>query len=194
MDQKLNCNVTQVLEKSSTIGILSYTDSWCLVPFSSNVSGDSTHKVVLCFGSQESTVTKLRNVILCNRVHSKNISIRSLHKYISCNSKAWQSEWGFSYSNVFMNLRQMNTSMSSHSKPSRFFRRKGKARHELLDIKKTDEVEKTTGWREKCYLWGAYVYDWVKWLGHESDHKPLYNVDIMSGAIILSLYVSVLRI
>jgi hypothetical protein len=42
-------------------------------------------------------------------------------------------------------------STSSHSKPSRFFRRKGKARRELLGIKKTDEVEKTTGWREKCY-------------------------------------------
>jgi hypothetical protein len=42
MDQKLNWNVTQALEKLFTIGILSYTDSWCLVPFSSNVSGDYT--------------------------------------------------------------------------------------------------------------------------------------------------------
>jgi hypothetical protein len=57
-------------------------------------------------------------------------------------------------------------------------------------LKKTDEVEKTTGWREKSYSWDAYVYDWIKWLGRESDHKPLYNVDITSGAIILSLYVS----
>jgi len=54
MDQKMNLNVTQALEKPFTIGILSYTDSWCLVPFSSNVSGDSTHKVGLCFGCQES--------------------------------------------------------------------------------------------------------------------------------------------
>jgi hypothetical protein len=38
MDQKLNWNVTQALEKKFTIGILSYTDSWCSVPFSSNVS------------------------------------------------------------------------------------------------------------------------------------------------------------
>jgi hypothetical protein len=52
MDQKLNWNVTQALEKPFTIGILSYTDSWCIVPFSSN--GDSTHKVGLCFGSHES--------------------------------------------------------------------------------------------------------------------------------------------
>jgi hypothetical protein len=64
----------------------------------------------------------------------------------------------------------------------------------LLGIKKKDKVEKTTEWLEKCCSWGAYVYDWVKWLGRESDHKPLYNVDITSGAIILSLYVSVLRI
>ena len=32
--QKMNWNVTQALEKPYTIGILSYTDSWCLVPFS----------------------------------------------------------------------------------------------------------------------------------------------------------------
>jgi hypothetical protein len=32
--QKLNWNVTQALEKAYTTGILSYTDSWCLVPFS----------------------------------------------------------------------------------------------------------------------------------------------------------------
>jgi hypothetical protein len=54
MDQKLNWNVTQALEEPFTIGILSYMDSWCLVPFSSNVSGDSMHKVGFCFGSQES--------------------------------------------------------------------------------------------------------------------------------------------
>jgi hypothetical protein len=52
MDQKLNWNAAQALEKPFTIGIFSYTGSWCLVPFSSNVSGDSTHKVGLCFGSQ----------------------------------------------------------------------------------------------------------------------------------------------
>jgi hypothetical protein len=33
--QKMNWNVTQALEKPYTIGILSYTDSLCLVPFSS---------------------------------------------------------------------------------------------------------------------------------------------------------------
>jgi len=33
--------------------------------------------------------------------------------------------------------------------------------------------------------------NWVKWLKRESDHKPLCNVDIMSGATILSLYMTV---
>jgi len=46
MDQKLNWNVTQALEKTFTIGILSYKDSWYLVPFSSNVSWDHTHSLV----------------------------------------------------------------------------------------------------------------------------------------------------
>jgi hypothetical protein len=75
------------------------------------------------------------------------------HKYISCNSKAWQSEWGFIFQCVYVSETDeyVAHSMSSRSKPSRFFRRKGKARRELLGIKKTDEVEKTTGWREKSY-------------------------------------------
>jgi len=34
----------------------------------------------------------------------------------------------------------------------------------------------------------------VKWPERESDHKPLYNVEIMRGAILLSLYMSVLSI
>ena len=34
------------------------------------------------------------------------------------------------------------------------------------------------------------MHNWVKGLESESDHKPLYNVEITSGAIILSLYMS----
>jgi len=34
----------------------------------------------------------------------------------------------------------------------------------------------------------------MKWPDHESDEKTLYNLEITSGAIILRLYVSVLRI
>jgi hypothetical protein len=49
MDQKLKWNVRLALELDN-ICILSYTDSWCLVPFSINVSCYSTHNVRLCFG------------------------------------------------------------------------------------------------------------------------------------------------
>jgi hypothetical protein len=35
------------------------------------------------------------------------------------------------------------------------------------------------------------VHNWVKWPEHESGHKPLYNVEITSGAMLLSLYMSV---
>jgi hypothetical protein len=52
-------------------------------------------------------------------------------------------------------------------------------------------VSKITGWLEICYSCGAYVHNWVKWLELESDHKPLYNVEITCGAIILSFYMSV---
>jgi hypothetical protein len=39
--------VTQALEKPFTIAIFSYTDSWCLVPFSGNISWDRKHKSYL---------------------------------------------------------------------------------------------------------------------------------------------------
>jgi hypothetical protein len=45
-----------------------------------------------------------------------------------------------------------------------------------------------------CYSWHTYVHKWVKWPKRESDHKPLYNVDITSGAIILSLCMGVQNI
>jgi len=39
-----------------------------------------------------------------------------------------------------------------------------------------------------CYSWRAYVHNMLKWSERESDHKTLYNVEITSGTIILSLY------
>jgi len=44
---------------------------------------------------------------------------------------------------------------------------------------------------QNCYSRGTYVHNSVKWPERESDRKPLYNVAVTSGAIILSFYVSV---
>ena len=49
MDQNLNCNVRLALENLFNICILSYTDSWCLVPFSINLSCGYTHKVCYAY-------------------------------------------------------------------------------------------------------------------------------------------------
>jgi hypothetical protein len=58
----------------------------------------------------------------------------------------------------------------------------------LLEIKeKTDEVMINIWWRENFYLRGAYIYDWVKWPKRDSDQKRLYNVEITSGTILISL-------
>jgi hypothetical protein len=51
-----------------------------------------------------------------------------------------------------------------------------------------------TGWLEIWYSLGGYVHNWVKWPERESDDKTLHKVEILSGAIILSLYMSVLSI
>ena len=53
------------------------------------------------------------------------------------------------------------------------------------------KLSKITGWLETCYSCRAYVHNRVKWPQHESDHKTLYNVEITSGTIILSLYMAV---
>jgi hypothetical protein len=47
---------------------------------------------------------------------------------------------------------------------------------------------------EKIATQEVHINDWVKWPERKSDHKPLYNVEIMSGATILSIYMSVLTI
>jgi len=53
------------------------------------------------------------------------------------------------------------------------------------------EVSKIMGRLRNCYSRGAYVHNLVKWTECESDHKPFSNVEITSGAIILSLYMSI---
>ena len=78
------------------ICILSFTDSWCLVPFSSNISCHRTHNVRLCCNYKRSRVTKWRNSLVNSGVHSKKFLDEACHhKYISCNRNACQSEWGF---------------------------------------------------------------------------------------------------
>jgi len=36
-----------------------------------------------------------------------------------------------------------------------------------------------------------YIHNWVHWPERESNHKILYNVEVTSGAIILSFYMTV---
>ena len=46
-ETELTCNTG--ITETITICILSYTDSWCLVPFTSNIPCDHTHKAVSLF-------------------------------------------------------------------------------------------------------------------------------------------------
>ena len=58
--QKLNWNVTQALGEPYT-SALSYTDSWCLVPFSSNYPGQYNHEV----GRSESVFWLEKETVAC---------------------------------------------------------------------------------------------------------------------------------
>jgi hypothetical protein len=81
--------VTQALEKTFTIAIFPYTDSWCLVPFSSNVSWDCKHTSVSCFECGSSGIIYRQGMKYRSGIHSKKILIKlAAHKYNSCNSDA----------------------------------------------------------------------------------------------------------
>src|SRR5215475_6864164 len=70
-------NVTQDLEKPFTIVIFPYTDSWCLVPFSSNVSWDPKHKGIDCFAVAIKSIAYIQGKGGRSVIHSKKYLIRS---------------------------------------------------------------------------------------------------------------------
>jgi len=69
------------VENLYNIWILSYTDNWCLVPFSSNISWDRTHSVhsVLTIEGTGSYFSRhISYSLFQSGVHSKQIVIRSM--------------------------------------------------------------------------------------------------------------------
>ena len=88
-----------VIENLYNICILSYTDSWCLVPFSSNISCDCKHNVGLCcnytgnmviFQSPNKQFFSSERSTQHATCYTKRKARR--HKQNSCNSNACQSE------------------------------------------------------------------------------------------------------
>jgi hypothetical protein len=81
-----NWNIRQAFENIYTIPILSYTDSWCLVHFSSNISWNHSHKVRLHFGCRIKTAI-YPSPYYGSTVHSKKILLQSTLSFrCSCNS------------------------------------------------------------------------------------------------------------
>jgi hypothetical protein len=128
-----------------SIGILSYTGNWYLVPFSSNILCEGRNKVCVCvcvcYSSSIANCSISLNecVVVWGAVYAarKFLYVARLQEETSCNSNAWQSEWGCTvcvWSNFCMN------EMLSTAK--RILRRKW----ELLSVKNSDEGSKTTGW------------------------------------------------
>ena len=158
IEQKLNWNVTQAWEKPYTIGILSYTDTWCLVPFSISISCT----VWLCFlyhNQQQRNVRVLHDISSQQRGTERGIQQEnSATKLVdicrsSCKSSAWQSGWGLILEFVDTE-RQEWTSMAKY-----FFRRKW--RGSVTEQKNKQKI--VTGCPETCYSWGPCLHNWVKW-------------------------------
>ena len=85
------------IEKLYNICMLSFADSWCLVPFSSNISWDCKHNVRLCYDhrGKRFIYQSPNNQFRAEYTASNLLYEACHHKQNSCNSNAYQSEWGF---------------------------------------------------------------------------------------------------
>jgi hypothetical protein len=86
----LNWNVRQAWKNLYTVGILSYKNSCCLVPFSSNISWAQPHRPLLFW------LDKKKSSPGTSEVHSKKMLVLSTPSFrCSCDGSAWQIESGF---------------------------------------------------------------------------------------------------
>ena len=87
------------IENLLNVCILSYTDSWCLVPFSSDISCDVTHIVRLYYdyGMLASKLFISSEIVQSGVEYTASELLYEArrHKQNSCNGDACQSEWGF---------------------------------------------------------------------------------------------------
>ena len=64
-ETKLKCKIGS-RTYINNICILSYTDNWCLVRFCMNISGDSPHRMCLCFDFRHTQIYgSLNDTVLC---------------------------------------------------------------------------------------------------------------------------------
>ena len=177
-ETELKCN-TGIWEN---LGLAYYhIDSWYLVPFSSNIYCDNRYKVSLCYGYR---ITHWFSLFLqAGYTARKFLYEAGLQEETSCNSNAWQSEWGFQCILGGLNfcMKEMQSAADSLQKEV----------SQLLSIKHTYKVQKIYSVPRNCYSWRAYVRNLVKLPERESEHKTLYNMEITRRAIILSLYMTV---
>jgi hypothetical protein len=169
----LNGTVRQAWKNLYTIGILSYTDSCCLVPFSSNISCICPQRESLFLLDSNGTVSYISHQW---GTQQENFAAKHTVIYMFL----WLqrlAEWMMLHSPVTTNCVTLLI---------------------LREERKTSvHGNKRNIWGFEDYrqaaklLWGAYVHNWIEWLGCESDHKPLSNVELTSGAIFLCLYKSV---
>jgi hypothetical protein len=190
MDQKLNWNVTQALEKPFTIDILSYMDSRCLVTFSSNVSWDPTQSVSLFWlreweqCSVSVTIWQFFAVWVFRAGYTARIFLYEvyLHKHISCNSNPKQNERGFTLEWRSKYWTKFNQLVSSEGNESVAWHKNKLTRFLRLQVPR-----KLLFMRCMNTYFGKVVGAWI-W------PQTIIYVEITSGAIILNLYISVLSI
>jgi len=168
-----------------SIGILSYTDSWYLVHFSSNISCKLRTKKCLCF-EYSITASKLCRQVTWSGIHRKNsYTKQAFRKRLPvtatlCRVNEASQRYACGLGKCWAN--------EIRSSAKHFSIRKWVSR---LAWKQTEESSKDYRMSINCYSWRAYAQNLVKWPERESDHKTLYNVEITCEAIILSLYMTV---
>jgi hypothetical protein len=91
-----NWSIRQARENLYTIGILSYTVCWCLLPFS-NIYPATVHIKCICFGYRIKRECNI-SLTMLRQQGTQQESSATMHAVMirrSCNSSTWQSEWGF---------------------------------------------------------------------------------------------------
>jgi hypothetical protein len=74
-----NWNVRQAWENLYTIGILSYMDCWCLLPFSSNISCNCSRKVRLFWQQDINGVQHIRHCITAAGYTARKFCYKARH-------------------------------------------------------------------------------------------------------------------
>ena len=162
-------------------GKLWYKESWCLAHFStrSQISGDSHTVTWFVLAGKQRAIRYISSDIrysiwsYFSGVLSRNILLQNMPLFRHSCRQQRLADW--------MRLRSRNGDCIAHT-ANIFW--EGNERPPLRCIAWQNKRTRFLILQAVCealYSWGAYGHNCVKWPERESDHRPLYNVELTCG-------------